>query len=307
MTPSPRRSHSRQNGSRQSTRPCSRRTRPISTPLRVRSTRARSIGFASTPSGWQAIEAQLRELAALPALDREIAAWTLPNGLEVSERRIPIGVVGANFEARPNVAVDVAGQLLKSLNGAVLRTGGAALRTVTALVDEVLRPALADAGLPPDVIGLVRSPDREGARALVSLPRRLAARDPARQRRDHGRACPPRRRARRPHARARRGRRRPLPGCLGRSGCGGDDDRRKPGQARGLQPAQPAPRRPCCGRRRCCRRSSLSSSGSGSSRAAPSRRREHAEMAPARLPSRARVGERRGPCRHRLGRRGRRP
>jgi glutamate-5-semialdehyde dehydrogenase len=117
-----------------------------------------------------AIEEQLRELAALPPLDREIAAWTLPNGLEVSERRIPIGVVGANFEARPNVAVDVAGQLLKSLNGAVLRTGGAALRTVTALVDEVLRPALAEAGLPPDTVGLVRSPDREGARALVSLP-----------------------------------------------------------------------------------------------------------------------------------------
>ena len=117
-----------------------------------------------------AIETQLRELAALPPLDREIAAWTLPNGLEVSERRIPIGVVGANFEARPNVAVDVAGQLLKSLNGAVLRTGGAALRTVTALVDEVLRPALAEAGLPPDAVGLVRSPDREGARALVSLP-----------------------------------------------------------------------------------------------------------------------------------------
>ena len=116
------------------------------------------------------VEAQLRELAALPPLDREIAAWTLPNGLEVSERRIPIGVVGANFEARPNVAVDIAGQLLKSLNGAVLRTGGAALRTVTALVDEVLRPALADAGLSPDTVGLVRSPDREGARALVSLP-----------------------------------------------------------------------------------------------------------------------------------------
>ena len=89
----------------------------------------------------------------------------------MSERRIPIGVVGANFEARPNVAVDIAGQLLKSLNGAVLRTGGAALRTVTALVDEVLRPALAEAGLPPEAVGLVRSPDREGARVLVSLPR----------------------------------------------------------------------------------------------------------------------------------------
>ena len=117
-----------------------------------------------------AIEAQLQELAALPPLDREIAAWTLPNGLEVSERRIPIGVVGANFEARPNVAVDVAGQLLKSLNGAVLRTGAAALRTVTTLVDQVLRPALADAGLSPDTVGLVRSPERDGARALVSLP-----------------------------------------------------------------------------------------------------------------------------------------
>jgi glutamate-5-semialdehyde dehydrogenase len=119
----------------------------------------------------EAIEAQLRELAELPPLDREIGSWRLPNGLEVSERRIPIGVVGANFEARPNVAVDVAGQLLKSLNGAVLRTGGAALGTVTVLVDEVLRPALAEAGLPPEAVGLVRSADREGARVLVSLPR----------------------------------------------------------------------------------------------------------------------------------------
>ena len=119
----------------------------------------------------EAIALQLRELAELPALEREVRSWRLSNGLEVSERRIPIGVVGANFEARPNVAVDVAGQLLKSLNGAVLRTGGAALGTVTALVDEVLRPALAEAGLPPETVGLVRSPDRDGARTLVSLPR----------------------------------------------------------------------------------------------------------------------------------------
>jgi glutamate-5-semialdehyde dehydrogenase len=123
------------------------------------------------PGRLAAIAAQLDELAELPPLERQVTAWTLPNGLDVSERRIPIGVVGANFEARPNVAVDVAGQLLKSLNGAVLRTGAAALRTVTALVDEVLRPALADAGLPPEVVGLVRSADREGARVLVSLPR----------------------------------------------------------------------------------------------------------------------------------------
>jgi glutamate-5-semialdehyde dehydrogenase len=113
---------------------------------------------------------QLAQLAALPPLEREDESWELDNGLHVSLRRIPIGVVGANFEARPNVAVDVAGQLLKSLNGAVLRTGGAALRTVTVLVDEVLRPALDGAGLPAAAVGLVRSPEREGARVLVSLP-----------------------------------------------------------------------------------------------------------------------------------------
>jgi glutamate-5-semialdehyde dehydrogenase len=117
-----------------------------------------------------ALADQVATMAELEPLEVEEASWTLANGLRVSGRRIPIGVVGANFEARPNVALDVAGQLLKSLNAAVLRTGGAALRTVTVLVDDVLRPALERAGLPPAAVGLVRSPDREGARVLVSLP-----------------------------------------------------------------------------------------------------------------------------------------
>jgi glutamate-5-semialdehyde dehydrogenase len=120
-----------------------------------------------------AIAEQVEAVAAIEPLEREIDSWTLPNGLLVSERRIPIGTVGANFEARPNVALDVAGQLLKSLNTAVLRTGGAALRTVTVLVDDVLRPALEQAGLPPGAVGLVRSPDREGARVLVAMPDRI--------------------------------------------------------------------------------------------------------------------------------------
>ena len=89
-----------------------------------------------------ALSEQVEAVAAIEPLEREITSRTLENGLQISERRIPIGVVGANFEARPNVALDVAGQLLKSLNTAVLRTGGAALRTVTVLVDDVLRPAL---------------------------------------------------------------------------------------------------------------------------------------------------------------------
>jgi glutamate-5-semialdehyde dehydrogenase len=118
----------------------------------------------------ESLARQVEAMADVAPLEREIESWTLANGLRVSERRIPIGVVGANFEARPNVALDVAGQLLRSLNAAVLRTGGAALRTVTALVDDVLRPALEQAGLPPGAVGLVRSPEREGARVLVSLP-----------------------------------------------------------------------------------------------------------------------------------------
>ncbi len=122
------------------------------------------------PSRIAALREQLAQLAALPPLNRDEDGWELENGLRVRVRRIPIGAVGANFEARPNVAVDVAGQLLKSLNAAVLRTGGAALHTVTTLVDEVLRPALEHAGLPPAAVGLVRSSEREGARVLVSLP-----------------------------------------------------------------------------------------------------------------------------------------
>jgi glutamate-5-semialdehyde dehydrogenase len=118
----------------------------------------------------EAMVAGLEATALLPPIEREVSAWRLANGLEVSERRVPIGVVGANFEARPNVAVDIASQVLKSGNAVVLRTGGAALATVTSLVDEVLRPALEDAGLPGEVVGLVRTPERAGAEALVSLP-----------------------------------------------------------------------------------------------------------------------------------------
>jgi glutamate-5-semialdehyde dehydrogenase len=118
----------------------------------------------------EATAAGLEATAALAPLEREVRAWRLPNGLEVSERRVPIGVVGANFEARPNVAVDIASQVLKSGYAVVLRTGGAALATVTSLVDEVLRPALEGTGLPGDVVGLVRTPERAGAEALVSLP-----------------------------------------------------------------------------------------------------------------------------------------
>jgi len=68
----------------------------------------------------EAIAPPGRGTAALEPLEREIGQRVLPNGLRVTERRVPIGTVGANFEARPNVALDVAGQLLKGRNAAVL-------------------------------------------------------------------------------------------------------------------------------------------------------------------------------------------
>jgi glutamate-5-semialdehyde dehydrogenase len=116
------------------------------------------------------IAAQVRSVLALPTLDRTVATWSRPDGLRIEERRVPIGVVGAIYEARPNVTVDMATQLLKSRNAGVLRTGGSSLRTAVAMIEAAVGPALAGAGLPAGAIGLVRSDDHAGAEALVSMP-----------------------------------------------------------------------------------------------------------------------------------------
>ncbi|HEX2130908.1 MAG TPA: aldehyde dehydrogenase family protein [Actinophytocola sp.] len=112
----------------------------------------------------------LRLLAAAPHPVRSVELGELPGGLRLVERRRPVGVIGANYEARPNVTVDVASQLVKSRNAGVLRTGSAALRSASTLVESVIAPALSEAGLDPDAIQLVPSPDRAAAGALVSLP-----------------------------------------------------------------------------------------------------------------------------------------
>ena len=89
-----------------------------------------------------AMAAQLETLARIPheAVGRKIR--DLPGGLVLTERRRPVGVIGANFEARPNVVADIASQFVKSRNAGVLRTGSAALRSAIALADEVIAPAL---------------------------------------------------------------------------------------------------------------------------------------------------------------------
>src|SRR4051812_26840560 len=122
------------------------------------------------PGRLAAMVDQVRALAELPAAPRVTGRTTMDGGLELEERRIPIGVIGANYEARANVTLDIATQFVKSRNAGVLRTGAAALRSASFLVDRVIRPALEASDLPPEAIQLVRLPDREAAHALVSLP-----------------------------------------------------------------------------------------------------------------------------------------
>jgi glutamate-5-semialdehyde dehydrogenase len=109
-------------------------------------------------------------LAGVPHPVRETQIRDLEDGLRLIERRRPVGVIGANYEARPNVTVDVASQLIKSRNAGVLRTGSAALGSATALVEHVIAPALEEAGIDPAVVQLVPSADRKAASALVRFP-----------------------------------------------------------------------------------------------------------------------------------------
>ncbi|MDT4986997.1 MAG: glutamate-5-semialdehyde dehydrogenase [Micromonosporaceae bacterium] len=94
----------------------------------------------------------------------------LDGGLVLQEWQRPVGVIGANFEARPNVAVDVASQLIRSRNAGVLRTGSAAIGSAGALIDHVVAPSLAEAGLDPAAIALIRVAGHHSAVALVSQP-----------------------------------------------------------------------------------------------------------------------------------------
>ena len=123
--------------------------------------------LALTPERIGAIADSLREIAGLPDPVGEIVdGRTLPNGLRVRRVRVPLGVVGMIYEARPNVTVDVAALTLKSGNAVVLRGGSAAEKTNAAIVD-VLRGALSDAALPADLVATIDAAGRAGAAALM--------------------------------------------------------------------------------------------------------------------------------------------
>ena len=109
----------------------------------------------------------LREVASLPdPVGEMVRGSTLPNGLRLQQVRVPMGVVGMIYEARPNVTVDAAGLALKSGNAAILRGGSAASGSNSVIV-RVLGEALTRVGLPADAVQSIDAYGRAGAVALM--------------------------------------------------------------------------------------------------------------------------------------------
>jgi glutamate-5-semialdehyde dehydrogenase len=122
-----------------------------------------------TPARVEAMARGLEEIAALPdPVGETIAAWRRPNGLEIAQVRVPIGVVFTIYESRPNVTADSAGLCLKTAN-AVLMKGGSEAQATNAAIAAAIRAEVETAGLPAGAVQLV-----EGGRDVV---RGLLARD----------------------------------------------------------------------------------------------------------------------------------
>ncbi|GAT73407.1 glutamate-5-semialdehyde dehydrogenase [Microbacterium hydrocarbonoxydans] len=114
-----------------------------------------------------ALASAVREVAALPdPVGRVVGGHRMPNGVALEQVRVPFGVVGAIYEARPNVTVDIAALALRSGNAVVLRGGSAARDSNTVLV-EVMRAALEGAGVTAEAIQTVDDFGRDGAKALM--------------------------------------------------------------------------------------------------------------------------------------------
>lgn len=110
-----------------------------------------------------------RDVAALPdPLGQTFDGHTLPNGLRVAKRRVPLGVLGVIFESRPNVTIDISALGIKTGNAVIMRGGKESLRTNIVLV-ELVRAACATVGVPPDAVQLIRSNDRTLVPQLLQM------------------------------------------------------------------------------------------------------------------------------------------
>ncbi len=112
---------------------------------------------------------ELREVSALPdPIGAILGSWIRPNGLIISQIRVPMGVVGVIYESRPNVTSDSAGICIKSGNAVILRGGSDALNS-NVVIGEVLRDALSGTDVPVDAVQVVNSPDRKVAEELMGM------------------------------------------------------------------------------------------------------------------------------------------
>ncbi len=111
----------------------------------------------------------VRQVAALPDPIGQVTKMEKrPNGLIIGRRRVPLGVIGIIYEARPNVTADAAALCLKSGNAVILRGGKEALHSNMALT-AIMRDALTQSGLPMDCVSLVASTSRESAAEMMNL------------------------------------------------------------------------------------------------------------------------------------------
>ena len=115
------------------------------------------------------IASAIREIIALDdPVGKTLSGTTRPNGLMISKVSVPLGVIAVIYEARPNVTADAAALCLKSGNTVILRGGKEAINSNKAMAD-VMREAVASAGLPADCIQLIEKTDRETASDLMKL------------------------------------------------------------------------------------------------------------------------------------------
>jgi glutamate-5-semialdehyde dehydrogenase len=123
--------------------------------------------LALDPERVDGIAAGLHQVAGLPdPVGEVLRGYTLPNGLQLRQQRVPLGVVGIIYEGRPNVTVDAFGLALKSGNAVLLRGSSSAARSNQALV-EVLRASLVTEDLPADAVQLLSADDRSTVTHLI--------------------------------------------------------------------------------------------------------------------------------------------
>ena len=112
----------------------------------------------------------LEQIAALPDPIGEISDMKFrPTGIQVGQMRVPLGVIGIIYEARPNVTVDAAGLCIKSGNATILRGGSEAIHCNQALA-KLVKEGLAGAGLPADAVQIVETTDRAAVGAMITMP-----------------------------------------------------------------------------------------------------------------------------------------